>query len=201
MCNVAVSILTPLQRMKKFSSSVPCVSQPRARARAHAHTLTHRHTRARKSRLCRNQEPTRSKAAWEDSPGVSSEADTCQGREARKHAAVVPSATRAPFWPSGRDLQIPPLERLWQLHNGLVLKVCPLPATRRPFLRFPTAPKSTRDRWGEGGGARDICRGSLGPAPGRDPQSTDATAGWPDRPPPRRSPPRPQGAARTGRAR
>lgn len=54
---------------------------------------------------------------------------------------------------SGRDLQIPPLEfgsftmgpPAQGLADGLM---------ETPFLRFPPAPKSSRDRWGEGGDAQ-----------------------------------------------
>lgn len=57
---------------------------------------------------------------------------------------------------SGRDLQIPPLERVWQLHNGAAFSRSDLTAARLeiPFLHFPPGPKSTRDRWGEGGDAQ-----------------------------------------------
>lgn len=196
MYNVAVSILTALRRKKKFSSSVPCVSQARTLACARVqHTHTHtQHTLANSGSAEIGSPPGAKRRGWRTRESL-----------ARQTLAEGPArgsrSLSRPELLSGRDLQIPPLERLWQLHNGPLLKVCPQPATRRPFLRFPPAPKSTRDRWGEGGGARDICRGSFEPAPGRDPQSTDATTGWPVGPQPQRPRPRPQGAARTGRAR
>lgn len=64
-------------------------------------------------------------------------------------------------------MRIPPLERVWQLHNGAACSTSDCRPPGNPFPLLPPAPKSTRDRWGQGGDAqRQICHFRFWPAPG-----------------------------------
>lgn len=113
---------------------------------------------------------------------------------------------------SGRDLQIPPLE-FGSLTMGPPAQGLSAAGLETPFPRFPPAPKSTRDRWGEGGDAQRHLPLSLtsqhpapvhtrAPGPGRParargtrspaaPQPSRAAGSRQSRPPPPtpRSPP------------
>lgn len=87
--------------------------------------------------------------------------NTCKGK---RTGPSFPSCSRHL---SGRDLQIPPLERVWQLHNGA--------ASSRSDC-FPPAPKSTCDRWGESGGAQHLPLSLLASSWQRAPRAPPATA-------------------------
>lgn len=121
----------------------PSLAHARARARTythlrHTHTLTHRHTRARKSRLCRDREPTRSKAAWEKSPGVSSEPDTCQGGEARGRRSLRDPGSFLALWPRFADstTRATLAASQWAASQGLSVA-----RHQTPFSTLPNRPK------------------------------------------------------------